>query len=245
MKEFHGRTCLITGGASGIGRRTAELFHSYGSNVFLIDRDGEATGKTMKHLDPTGSCVAGEAADVTDSDACAKAVEACVSRFGGIDYVVHSAGIFGQADLAEARLDEWRRVVDINLMGTANVLQPALPHLGAGSAIVTISSMAASRSGAGVSAYAASKSAVESMTRSLAKELAPQTRVNCVAPGLIETPLGNTAVTAAGSNSVSTIPLGRRGTPAEIAATIAFLCSEAASYITGETLHVNGGLLMK
>ncbi|UNK47783.1 SDR family NAD(P)-dependent oxidoreductase [Arthrobacter sulfonylureivorans] len=246
MRDFEGRTCIVTGGASGIGLTAAETLLTRGASVHLLDRDQVALERAVKSLrDEHCDRVRFEVADVTSTEECNRAVAAAHAVAGRLDHVVHCAGIFIGAALADAPMDDWRRVIDVNLVGTANVLQPAAHLMNEGGSIVTISSMAGTRSGAGVSAYAASKSAVESLSRSLAKELAPQVRVNVVAPGIVETPMSNAPGSAASIQSQPAIPLGRFAQPEEIAAVIAFLCSDQASYITGETIHVNGGIHMK
>jgi len=140
--------------------------------------------------------------------------------------------------------EQWRRTLSINLDGVFYLLRRAAPHLTEGSSIVNLTSLAAFRGAFSNAHYGATKGAPVSLTRALARELAPSTRGNAVAPGIIETPMTRELLNVRGDASLQQTPIGRFGRPAEIASVIAFLCSDAASFITGETIQANGGLYM-
>jgi 3-oxoacyl-[acyl-carrier protein] reductase len=152
------------------------------------------------------------------------------------------AGLYPEGGLAAMSESEWRRAIDVNLNGVFLTCRSAARHLRDNSAVVMVSSIAAHRGSAMHAHYAAAKGGVLSLMRSLALELAPRTRVNAVSPGIIESEMTRTLVAARGEQLVAQTPLGRLGRPGEVASVIAFLCSDAASFITGETIHVNGGL---
>ncbi|MDP3135277.1 MAG: SDR family NAD(P)-dependent oxidoreductase [Burkholderiaceae bacterium] len=239
--NFKGRRLLITGGASGVGMATAGLLASHGARVGLIDRE------------PAVEAVAGElgghgyVADVTDEGAVRQAVSRFAAEVGGIDGLVHCAGIVLIKPTGEITLAEWKRVIDVNLTGTFVVCQAVLPWLRRAerATIVNVASAQALMPTANANAYAASKAGVVMFSKSLAAELAPHIRVNTVCPGLIDTPMnkvthGNDdAATAA--RVLARYPLGRKADALEIAQAIAFLSSPASSYITCSALAVDGG----
>jgi 3-oxoacyl-[acyl-carrier protein] reductase len=172
-----------------------------------------------------------------------EAIVAAAAESGHIDVVVCNAGTYSSAPLPELDDGEWRRTLENNLDSTFYLLRAALPHLVRGSRIVMITSVAAHRGSAGHSAYAAAKAAQVSLTRSLASELAPKgIRVNAVSPGVIITPMSVDLISESGASILPTIPLGRYGTPEDVAASVEFLASAGADFITGQVLHVNGGV---
>jgi NAD(P)-dependent dehydrogenase (short-subunit alcohol dehydrogenase family) len=232
--RLNGRSILITGAASGIGRRTAELFAAEGAALTLLDLKGEAVaeiaGKTRSLA---------VAADVTQEAPVAHAVEQAAAAMGGIDGVVNAAGIVVYGSVLEVGVAAWQRVLDVNLTGTYIVVRCCLPWLlkAASATIVNIAS------GQGLlpntpntTAYAASKGGVVNLTRALAAELAPSIRVNSVCPGLVDTPM-----TAGLERDVSRYALERMADPLEIAQAILFLTSAESSFVTGAALAVDGG----
>lgn len=241
--DFANRTLVITGANGGIGRAIAELFYASGANLVLTDLDQVALEAFAGSFDDSRR-VATLRADASSAEDAEKTVALAVERFGGIDFLVPSAGIYQAKPFAEMTDADWHRTISINLDGVFYLCKRALPALKEDSSIVTIASLAAYR-GAYVNAhYGATKGAMVSMTRALSRELAPKTRVNGVAPGIIETPMINDLLKTRMDETMAQTPLKRLGKPSEIASVIAFLCSPAASFITGETIQVNGGIYM-
>jgi 3-oxoacyl-[acyl-carrier protein] reductase len=154
------------------------------------------------------------------------------------------AGVYLAQPIATMTVQQWRHVQSVNLDGVFYICQRSIRSLREGSAIVIVSSIAAHRGAFCNAHYAASKGGLLSFTRSLARELGPRSRVNAVSPGIIETSMTTELIRTRGAESIEQTPLKRLGRPEEVASAIAFLCSDAASFVTGETLHVNGGLYM-
>lgn len=228
------RRIVITGAASGIGRRTAELFAAEGAALALFDRDVDRLADVARQT--RGRPIA---ADVTDETAVARAVEQGAASMGGIDGIVSAAGIVIRGSVLDVGVADWRRVLDINLTGTYIVVRCCLPWLreAPGATIVNIAS------GQGLipnrpemSAYAASKGGVVNLTRALAAELAPAIRVNSVCPGMVDTPM-----TAGDPQDPSRYALRRIAQPIEIAHAILFLTGAESSFVTGAALAVDGG----
>ncbi|QBY55581.1 SDR family NAD(P)-dependent oxidoreductase [Cupriavidus oxalaticus] len=243
MSDFASRTLLLTGANGGIGREVARLFHAGGANLVLTDLDADSLAGFAQTLgDPDR--IATLHMDAASPDDSARAVATAVERFGGIDFLVPSAGLYQAQPVASMTDDQWRQTLGINLDGVFYLVRRAMTALREDSAIVNLTSVAAHRGAYSNAHYAASKGALLSLTRSLARELGPRTRVNAVSPGIIETPMTTELVRTRGAESVEQTPLRRLGHPREVASAIAFLCSGAASFITGEVLHVNGGLYM-
>lgn len=241
MIDLSGRVLLLTGAAGGIGTAVAQMFREAGARLVLADRAAPAT---LAHaLDPSGTAVMAAACDVTDSAAVDALVAAAMVRFGRIDIVVPGAGIYPDATLSAMTDAAWRACLAVNLDGTMALCRAAVPHMGEGGAIVTLASIAGHRGSAGHAHYAAAKGAVLAFTRSLAAELSPRgIRANAVSPGLIDTPMIAAMMAERGPSLVAQTPLRRLGTAAEVAGAVLFLASDLASFVTGETLHVNGGL---
>jgi NAD(P)-dependent dehydrogenase (short-subunit alcohol dehydrogenase family) len=228
------RRVLITGAASGIGRRTALLFTAEGAALTLLDRSVEGLAEVARE---TRGLAVG--ADVTDEASVAHAVEQGAAAMGGIDGVVNAAGIVIRGPVLEVGVADWRRVIDVNLTGIYIVVRCCLPWLAkaTGATIVNIAS------GQGLlpntpemTAYAASKGGVVNLTRALAAELAPAIRVNSVCPGMVDTPM-----TADGPRDVTPYALKRVAHPLEIAHAILFLTGSESSFVTGAAFAVDGG----
>lgn len=237
---------IITGGASGIGLACARQAASRGARVAIVDVNEAAATTAIELLDGDGHHAI--AADVTD----AVAMRAAADRFadgGGITGVVAAAGIVSRSSLLEIESSEFRRVLDINVVGVHNTIASAGPHLirsGAKASVVVLGSVAAYTGGGlmGNGAYATSKAALIGLVRGYARELAPhRVRVNMVAPGATETPMTSELSEADRSRIAGLSLLGRLSEPDEIASAIAFLLAPEVGTITGQVLHVNGGVV--
>lgn len=237
---FEGRNALVTGGAGGIALAVAQLLLSLGGRVFLTDRDAEGLDRARVALG-AGDRVATACADITVSEAVNEVVRRSAQHFGSIDILVNSAGVFPETSVADMTDHEWRRVHAINLDGTFHACRAAAAEMGEGASIVNITSIAAHRGSVRHAHYASSKAGVLGLSRSLAQELAPRIRVNCVSPGPVDTPMIRQLWGTAGDKILAATPLRRICTPDEVAKAVVFLASDWASFITAETLHVNGG----
>jgi 3-oxoacyl-[acyl-carrier protein] reductase len=241
---FSGSTALITGAAGAIGAETARLFHAQGANIVLADYDAEGIEVLAAELDASGHTVIPLRYDAAMTADAALAVTRSLEAFGRLDYVVPSAGIYPQSPFALISNEDWERTIRINLGGVFQLCRAAATAVREGGAIVTIASIAGHRGSAEHAHYAAAKGGVLALTRSMARELAPRIRVNAVSPGIIATPMVASLLEDRGAALKAETPMGRFGRPEEVASVIAFLCSDAASFINGETVHVNGGLYM-
>jgi NAD(P)-dependent dehydrogenase (short-subunit alcohol dehydrogenase family) len=244
---MNNRIALVTGGASGIGFATAKLLAERGYRVALGDRNRQMLETAMAELASAGHDVFGVELDVADRADCVRRMTAVRDEFGAISVVVNCAGVAGKSNVGDENSgDGWDRNIGINLTGSYNVVAACIDQLKASGngVIINISSVVAMRSGLAEVGYASSKGGVLALTRQLCRELAPfGIRVNCIAPGYIETPMlqGNLGNMQAWMDIHC--PMKRLGQPHEIAEAVAFLVSDAASYITGAILPVDGGYL--
>ena len=232
--RLEGRRILITGAASGIGQRTAELFAGEGAALTLLDCDRKRLASVARETGGTAV-----EADVTQELSVARAVEQGAGAMGGIDGVVNAAGIVIYGSVLDVGVADWKLVLDVNLTGTYIVIRCCLPWL-AKAPFATIVNIA---SGQGLlpntpnmTAYAASKGGVVNLTRALAAELAPSMRVNSVCPGMVDTPM-----TARLRREVDRYALKRIAEPLEIAQAILFLTGTESSFVTGAALAIDGG----
>jgi len=238
----------VTGGSRGIGAECARRLARDGWDVAVHYNTGlsEAVG-IVRDVEASGGRALALGADVSDPDQCAGLVDAAGEALGGLDAVVASAGVYDRARLDDLPPERWARTMATNLSGTFHVVRAAVPLLrtGMGASAVLVSSQLA-RLGSGHGAhYAASKAAVEGLTRALALEVAPLgVRVNCVAPGMTRTAILSLYTVEELARRATAVPARRIGEPSDIAAAVAFLVSADASYMTGAVLHVNGGVLM-
>jgi len=235
---------LVTGGASGIGAATASAFAARGASVAVL----ALTSSIQKGV-PAG--VRGFAADVTDDDAVRRAMSDVTSAFGGLDVLVNNAGIGAQGTVADNSIEEWRRVLDVNLLGVVRVTRAALPHLkeSANASVVNIGSIVATAGLPNRALYAASKGAILSLTMAMAADhLRDAIRFNCVNSGTADTPWIDRLVGAAEDPAaeraalIQRQPHGRLVTAAEVAEAVVYFASPAAGSTTGTALAVDGGL---
>lgn len=238
-----GKVVIVTGGASGIGLACARALAGEGTRVVVVDLDEHAAARAAEEV--AGHAVA---ADVSKPDHARRVVEEAVSRCGGLDVLVACAGVFHSTPIDRMEADEWDRIQSVNLRGVFLVAQAALTVMipQRSGRIVTIGSLAGQVGGlfAGAS-YAASKAGVAALTKSIARFAGPHgITANFVNPGLIDTPMLAQWPREAVERTVAQTPLGRVGTPEEVAAVVVMLASSGASFVHGAHVDVNGGLFM-
>ena len=239
-----GKRILITGGTRGIGRATATACARAGARlVVCYRRDDDAADEFARELDKEGGPHDVVRADVTKEQDVAHLMEACREAFGVLDAVVNNAGVDGRASIEELSREEWTRVMDANLTGTFLVTKAATALLVDGASIVNIGASAALRGRPHSAHYAASKSALVGLTRSLAKEVGRRgIRVNMVAPGVIVTESDDGPPPPVADLIKGMTALGRLGVTDEVAGAVLFLVSDDSRYVSANTLHVDGGI---
>lgn len=242
------KVALITGAAAGIGRATAITFAREGAHVVLADVD-EARGRTVvAEIEAAGGTAVFERLDVTSGDDVDRVLGGAAARFGGLDILVNNAGIVADARLVKMTLDQWQRVIDVNLKGVFLCGQRAAQLMidgGRGGVILNASSVVGLYGNFGQSNYVATKSGMIGMTRTWARELGRYgIRVNAVAPGFIGTEILRDMPQKVVDAMTEKTPLGRVGEPQDIADAYAFLASDRARFITGAVLSVDGGLVI-
>ncbi len=239
------KVAVVTGAGSGIGRATALRFGKEGAQVVCVDAMATAAEQTAQDIITAGGEANAMTADVTSEAACAQVVAQTLARYGRLTTLVNSAGVRPAQPGPSPPLKDWQRVVDINLTGTYLMSRAALSALVAstGGSITHLASIFGLVGGSTGVAYAASKGAIVNLTRQMALEWAPSVRVNCVCPGVIETPMtAELRQDPAWEKSVlKRYPLRRFGQPEEIASAILYLASDEAAFVTGIALPVDGG----
>jgi len=243
--SWEDRTVVVTGAAQGIGREIASRFVARRARVALVDVEEDSLNRTVSELSESlkNPNVAGFRCDISDERQVKKTFAEIRSRFGPVSVLVNNAGVIRFLSLEDTTIEDWDFIMAVNLRGAFLCIKEVIADMKGQrwGKIVNIGSSAGINGGArNVGAYAVSKAGIMCLTKSLAKELAPfNINVNAVAPALIDT-----RMFAGIADMVSQIPLGRKGTPADVANAVEYLCDESASFVTGEILNVNGGFLI-
>jgi len=252
--DFKGKTAIVTGGSRGIGAAVSVLFASSGAKVMIdylpVEKDIEGLKRVEEEIRSSGGVFGSFAADVTSPEAMEELCAKTVDRFGGLDILVNSAGFTKPAKIGELSPDLWKSGIDVNLNGAFYATQAACGHMisrGRGR-IIYIGSAGSITGGGGSAAYSAAKAGINGLVRALSKELAPRgITVNAVLPALIETDLlkDKEPDLKKRNKYIERIPVGRFGTPQDVAYTVLFLASEYAGFITGQNIIVDGGATYK
>ncbi|MEC9340739.1 MAG: glucose 1-dehydrogenase [Pseudomonadota bacterium] len=246
---FNGKVALVTGGGSGIGRATAQKFAALGASVMVADIDEASAIECARQISDGGGEASACRADVSQGDAVRAMVESAVARYGKLDYAFNNAGIEGVGgSVVDCTEENWARTIAIDLTGVFLCMKYEIPHMvEAGGAIVNTASVAGLAGTPGLPAYGAAKHGVVGLTKGAAKEFASRgVRINAVCPGVIETPMVDRLVQDMAQRKTafdSLHPIGRLGRPEEIAEAVVWLCSDAASLVTGHAMTLDGGLL--
>ena len=246
-KPLAGRVAIVTGGSRGIGLASARLLAEGGASVVVSGRDAARLETATRELEATGAAVLGVAADAARREDVDRLVEAARERFGRLDVLVNNAGMTRDQLLVRMKDDDWDQVLDTNLRGVflmTRAVGKVMMRQRSGR-IINISSTAGAMGNAGQVNYSAAKAGVIGLTKAAARELAHwNILVNAVAPGLIETDMTASLPAEAREALLGQVPLKRIGVARDVAEVVRFLAGEGAAYITGQTIHVNGGLYM-
>ena len=246
------RVAVVTGAASGMGLAIARQLAAQGNRVGLLDLQGEAAQRAAHALRESGATAVAAEVDVTDRGAVDAALEKLRPELGPIEIMVTAAGLDSFALFTDITIESWERTLAVNLTGTFHCLQAAVPDMIAArwGRMVTIASSSAQSGAPRMAHYVASKGGVIGLTKALALELAPHgITVNTIPPGMIDTPMLRRAEASGDVGNIQKVatrmvPVGRVGTPEDIAAVCGFLCSDEAGYITGQVIGVNGGIVL-
>ena len=242
VDDLNGKVVLVTGAARGIGLGVAEGFAGCGCLVAASDIDPSIEEKAAQY-GGLGIC-----ADVSDANQVGKMMAVCLEKFGPPDVLVNVAAISTPCLVQDMPLDHWQRMIGINLTSVYLCTTAVLPHMlkKKKGTVISFSSSNAAMGGRMSAHYAAAKGGIEAFSRSLAMEVGPHgIRVNVVSPGMVDTPMMDLMPAAQKAALVSRLPLPRLGNPADVVKPVLFLASDASAYITGQTLHINGGLYMQ
>lgn len=244
---FDGRAAVVTGGGSGIGQAIARGLAASGAGVAVGDLVPASADGTAHEIGKAGCTAIAVTADVSREDDAARLVRAAIERFGRLDFLVNCAGNVSLAPVLELSEADWRSLIDVHLTGTFLCCRAAFDAIrDAGGGVVNMSSSYAFKGRVGGAHYSAAKAGILSFTRVLATELAPRATANAIAPGPIDTPrwragLSADELAAKRAKRIADVPMGRLGTPEDIAGAALFLLGPRARWITGQVLHVNGG----
>ncbi len=244
MFDLSGKTALVTGATGGIGGACARVLHALGAEIVATGRKEDALAKLAAEL---GSRVQIIPCDLSDKESAEKLVSDAETSAGKIDILVNNAGLTRDGLFIRMKDEDWQKVLDVNLTAAfllSRAVVRGMMKRRAGR-IISISSIVGAIGNAGQANYAASKAGLVAMSKCLAQEVASRmVTVNCVAPGFIETPMTDAIPEEARKNLIAKIPMDRLGTPEDVANAVAFLASDEAAYITGQVIHVNGGMAM-
>ncbi len=244
MLDFTGKTALITGATGGIGRQIAKKLHAQGATLALTDMNLDTLNAFKAEL---GDRVYVYSANLTDADSLNELVKKAEADMGKIDILVNNAGITKDGLSMRMTDDQWQKVLDINLTAGFRLARAVMPGMMKRrfGRIIGMASVVGVMGNVGQANYAASKGALIAMSKCMGQELASRgITVNCVAPGFIETPMTDVLPEEAKAALLKRIPMARLGSAEDIANAVVFLASDEASYITGQTIHVNGGMVM-
>ena len=250
MDELVGKKAIITGGASGIGRAAALLFAGAGAAVVIADINDQGGEAVVKKIHAGGGEGIYVHCDVTKAEDCQRTIQKTINSFGGVDILFNNAGIVQRASVIDTTEEQWERVMAVNVKSIFLMSKYTIPHMvqAGGGVILNTSSGWGLVGGRDAVSYCASKAAVVNLTRAMALDHGAQNiRVNCICPGDTDTPMLRDEARQLGENEKTFLddaadrPLQRIGTPLDIAQAVLYLCSDAASYVTGSTLVVDGG----
>ena len=245
--DLKGKIAFITGGARGIGFEIASVYAQNGANIVIGDINEEILEEAEKKLKEYGVDAAGYKLDVSQYESCEEVVKKAIDKFGRIDILVNNAGITRDNLIMRMKVEDFDRVISINLRGTFNCTKAVIRQMmkQKSGRIINIASVIGLMGNAGQANYAASKAGVIGLTKSTAKEVASRNiNVNAIAPGYIQTEMTEVLPEEVKEKMLETIPLNRPGTPRDVANVALFLASEYSSYITGQVIVVDGGMVM-
>jgi NAD(P)-dependent dehydrogenase (short-subunit alcohol dehydrogenase family) len=245
-----GRRVVMTGGAANIGRATALLLARHGARLAIGDVDEVGTVETVRMIEDEGGEASYIATDVTSESAVKHLIDTAAERLGGLDVGFFNAGLQRSGEVSSFPVEDWDALFTVNPRHCFLGAKHAVAHLRKGSdgVLLFTASLAAVKGGPGMTAYSASKGAIVGFSRALSAELAPHVRVNTICPGWIDTPFNQPAINFMGGRDAQeravsqAVPMGRQGTPEEIASAVLYLASSASSYMTGQILLVDGGV---
>ncbi|MCW2780310.1 MAG: 3-oxoacyl-ACP reductase FabG [Marmoricola sp.] len=241
------RRVLVTGAGRGLGHAIARLFASEGASVVLADMDGDAAARGAAEISAAGGSATATRCDVTKQDEVVAAVQLCDATYGGLDIMVNNAGVTRDKTMRKMTLEDFRFVIDVNLVGTWLGTREAglfMREHGGGS-IINMSSTSGKVGNPGQTNYSAAKAGIVGLTKAAAKELAPfGVRVNCLQPGVIRTDMTALMPPEIMASKIKEVPLGRVGEPLDVANAALFLASDLSTYLTGQAIEVTGGRSM-
>ena len=243
--DLTGKTAIVTGGGQGIGLATATSLFEAGANVILNyfpDAEGNNATIAQTACEAFGDRCLALPADVRDPEQLTSMCSEITARFGGIDILVNNAGILRDRSFKKMSHSEWSDVIDTNLTGVFNCCKAVVDSLNEGASIINVASLSAVTGFFGQANYASAKAGVITFTKVLSKELAIQKiRENAIAPGVVDTEMGQSIPEDNRQAMIKMVPLGRFAEPREIGDVVLFLASDLSSYVTGQTIHINGG----